>query len=79
MVVSLWLDPLRLDVHRTDGSAVVETAQDEEGRYWAYATLNDAFTLRRACRHEDAIFGLGRRPATRTARAATSPSGTTTC
>ncbi len=59
MVVSLWLDPLRLDVHRTDGSAVVETAQDEEGRYWAYATLNDAFTLRRACRHEDAIFGLG--------------------
>ena len=39
--------------------AVVETAQDEQGRYWAYATLNDAFTLRRACRHEDAIFGLG--------------------
>ena len=24
--------------------AVVETAADEEGRYWAYATLNDAFT-----------------------------------
>jgi alpha-glucosidase len=59
MVVSLWLDPLRLDVHRPDGSAVVETAQDEEGRYWAYATLNDAFTFRRACRQEDAIFGLG--------------------
>jgi len=59
MVVSLWLDPLRLDVHRADGSAVVETARDEEGRYWAYATLNDAFTLRRRCHTEDAVFGLG--------------------
>ena len=41
------------------GTAVVETAQDAEGRYWAYATLNDAFTIRRRCRQEDAIFGLG--------------------
>ena len=48
LVVTLWLDPFRLDVHRADGSAVVETAQDAEGRYWAYATLNDAFTLRRS-------------------------------
>jgi hypothetical protein len=46
-------------VHRADGTPVVETAADEEGRYWAYATLNDAFTLRRKCRQEDAIFGLG--------------------
>ena len=44
LVVSLWLDPFRLDVHRPDGSAVVETARDDDGRYWAYATLNDAFT-----------------------------------
>jgi alpha-glucosidase len=57
--VSLWLDPFRIDVHRADGTAVVETAADEDGRYWAYATLNDAFTLRRTCRQEDAIFGLG--------------------
>ena len=59
MVVTLWLDPLRLDVHRPDGSTVVETARDEEGRSWAYATLNDAFTFRRTCRPEDAVFGLG--------------------
>jgi alpha-glucosidase len=59
MVVSLWLEPFRLDVHRSDGSAVIETAADDQGRYWAYATLNDAFTVRRRCRHEDAIFGLG--------------------
>src|SRR6476646_372335 len=59
MVVSLWLDPFRLDVHRADGTPVVETAADEQGRYWAYATLNDAFTVRRRCRQEDAIFGLG--------------------
>jgi alpha-glucosidase len=59
LVVSLWLDPYRLDVHRTDGTAVIETAADADGHYWAYATLNDAFTLRRVCRQEDAIFGLG--------------------
>jgi alpha-glucosidase len=59
MVVSLWLHPFRLDVHRADGSPVVETAADEQGRYWAYATLNDTFTLRRRCRQEDAFFGLG--------------------
>jgi len=56
---SLWLDPFRIDVHRSDGSPVIETAQDAEGRYWAYATLNDSFTVRRRCRQEDAIFGLG--------------------
>lgn len=59
LVLSLHLDPFRLDVHRPDGTPVVETAQDPQGRYWAYATLNDAFTVRRRCRHEDAIYGLG--------------------
>ena len=59
MVISLWLDPFRLDVHRVDGTPVVETAQDADGRYWAYATLNDAFTVRRRCRQEDAFYGLG--------------------
>ena len=55
----LWLDPFRIDVHRSDGSPVIETAQEPTGRYWAYATLNDSFTVRRRCRQEDAIFGLG--------------------
>jgi alpha-glucosidase len=59
LVVSLWLHPFRLDVHRSDGTPVVVTAQDPGGRYWAYATLNDAFTIRRQCRQEDAIYGLG--------------------
>ena len=48
-----------MDVHRADGSPVVETAHDAEGRHWAYARLNDAFTVRRRCRTEDAIYGLG--------------------
>jgi alpha-glucosidase len=56
---SLWLDPFRIDVYRSDGSPVIETAHDADGRYWAYATLNDSFTVRRLCRQEDAIFGLG--------------------
>jgi alpha-glucosidase len=59
MVVSLGLDPFRLDVYRADGSAVIETAPDADGGYWTYATLNDAFTVRRRCRREDAIYGLG--------------------
>ncbi len=59
LVVSLWLEPFRLDVHRADGRAVVETAQDADGAYWGYATLNDAFTIRRRRRPDDAIYGLG--------------------
>jgi alpha-glucosidase len=59
LVVSLGLDPFFLDVHRADGSPVIETACDTDGRYWAYARLNDAFTVRRRCRTEDAIYGLG--------------------
>ncbi len=59
MVVSLWLDPFRIDVHRVDGSPVLESAPDAAGDYWTYATLNDAFTVRRRCRQEDAFFGLG--------------------
>src|SRR4051812_4990060 len=39
LVVSLWLDQFRLDVHRPDGSPVVETARDDDGRWWPYATL----------------------------------------
>ncbi|MEA5455930.1 glycoside hydrolase family 31 protein [Sinomonas sp. JGH33] len=59
LTVSLWLAPFRIDVHRPDGSAVIETARDAEGRYDAYATLNDAFTFARRCRPDDAVFGLG--------------------
>ena len=59
LVVTLWLDPFRVDVHRTDGSVVVESAPDAEGRYWTYATLNDAWTTRRRIGRDDAIFGLG--------------------
>ena len=57
--LTLGLDPFRIDVHRPDGSSVVETAADDDGRSWAYATLNDAFTVRRRCRQEDAVYGLG--------------------
>ena len=59
LTVSVWLDPFRVDVHRADGTPVVETAADEQGRYWAYATLNDSWTVRRRCRRDDAFFGLG--------------------
>lgn len=59
MVLTLWLDPFRLDAHRTDGSTIFETHQDRDGNYWGYATLNDTFIITRNCRQEDAFFGLG--------------------
>ena len=34
MTVTLGLDPFRLDVHRSDGTAVIESAADADGRYW---------------------------------------------
>jgi alpha-glucosidase len=59
LVVTLWLDPFRVDVHRTDGSVVIESTPDPDGRYWTYATLNDAWTTRRRIGRDDAIYGLG--------------------
>jgi alpha-glucosidase len=64
LVVTVGLDPFRLDVHRPDGSAVIETAVDPEGRPQAYVTRNDAWALRRRCRPEDAIYGLGEKAGT---------------
>ena len=52
LVVTLGLEPFALDVHRTDGSPVIESALP-------YATLNDAFEVRRRCAVGDAIYGLG--------------------
>ena len=59
LTVSLWLDPFRVDVHRADGSAVLESAADADGKYWTYATLNDSWVTRRVCAPDDAFFGLG--------------------
>ena len=59
LVVTVWLDPFRLDVHRADGTPVAETFQDADGRWWPYATLNDSFVVRRRCGLQDAIYGLG--------------------
>ncbi len=59
LVLTLWLDPFRIDLHRPDGSVVVETAADADGRYWAYATHDDDFTVRRRSAPDDAVWGLG--------------------
>jgi len=58
LTVSIGLDPFRIDVHRPDGSAIIETARDEDG-FCAYSTLNDAFEIRRRCRPDDGFYGLG--------------------
>jgi alpha-glucosidase len=70
LVVSLWREPFRLDVHRTDGSPVIESAPDARGRWWTFATLNDAFWLRRRRRPADVFHGLGEKtgPADRSGR-----------
>ena len=43
---------------------VIETADDPDGRSQAYVTRNDAWALRRRCRPEDAIYGLGEKAGT---------------
>ena len=64
LVVSLWLDPFRLDVHRPDGSPITETARDDAGAFWSYATLNDAFAICRRRGPHDGIYGLGEKTGT---------------
>lgn len=79
LVVSLWLDPFRLDVHRPDGSVIAEAARDDGGRFWGYATLNDAFAVRRRRGPNDAVYGLGEKTGSHDRRDATSRCGTRTC
>jgi len=59
VTVTVGLDPFRVDVHRADGSAVLQTAPGPDGGYQAYATLNDAFTFARRSDPGSAIYGLG--------------------
>ncbi|MFT3943000.1 MAG: glycoside hydrolase family 31 protein [Ancrocorticia sp.] len=74
LVATVGLDPFRVDVHRTDGTPVFETAprkvavfgtslSETAGSgtdgFLTYATLNDAFTFSRRRNPSDAIFGLG--------------------
>lgn len=59
LVVTVGTTPFRVDVHRVDGSPVIETALGASGQPVTYATLNDAFELRRRSRRGDAFFGLG--------------------
>ncbi|MFE4078163.1 TIM-barrel domain-containing protein [Paenarthrobacter sp. YIM B13468] len=59
LVVSVWLDPFRIDIHRPDGTTVFRTLRDHDGAYQSFATLNDAFTFARAHGEADAVFGLG--------------------
>ncbi len=59
LFLKLELDPFKIDIFRTDGSVVFQTASDSNGKPTSYATLNDAFALRRKIAKDDAIYGLG--------------------
>ncbi len=59
VVVTVGADPLRIDVHRHDGTRVIETVVDGAGAAWALADLNDAFVIRRRRTAADPFFGLG--------------------
>ncbi len=54
LTLTVSKSPFRLDAHRADGSAVLESADG-----YAYATLNDEFLLARRRQREDAFYGLG--------------------
>jgi alpha-glucosidase len=57
--VQVAASPFSIDVHRTDGSVVFESARDGKGRPQSYSTLNDAFAIRRKVSAGDPIYGLG--------------------
>ncbi len=59
LVVALRADPLRIDVHRSDGTRVIETLVDDADIAWPLAELNDAFVIRRRRAANDPFFGLG--------------------
>ena len=76
---SLWLDPFRLDVHRTDGqrwSRPRRTPRAATGPT-PRSTTRSRSGVAAARRTRSSAWG--RRPAATTARAATSPCGTPTC
>lgn len=52
-------DELCFDVVRADGSLVLGSARDEQGRSLAYQRLNDAFAVARRAAPDDLILGLG--------------------
>lgn len=58
VTVTLGLAPFAIDVHRVDGSAVLETLRSGDESL-AYATLNDEFVLRRRAQPGDPVWGLG--------------------
>ncbi|MFZ5895740.1 MAG: glycoside hydrolase family 31 protein [Myxococcota bacterium] len=49
------------DVFRRDGSPVIESVRDGNGRPRGFSRLNDSFTLRRKLTRFDSIYGLGER------------------
>jgi alpha-glucosidase len=57
--IVVGLNPFFLDVWRTDGTPVVETARDANGNPRAFETLNDAFAVYRKIGANDAVYGLG--------------------
>lgn len=59
ITVRVEADPFRVVVIRADGTPVLDTGLDGEGRSQAYATLNDQLVLRRARGADDGFYGLG--------------------
>ncbi|MGO2664131.1 glycoside hydrolase family 31 protein, partial [Mycetocola reblochoni] len=59
VTVSVTTEPFGIDVHRADGTVVVETAPDGDGGRAGYATLNDAFAFARRSSPGGAVYGLG--------------------
>lgn len=79
LIVSVGLDPFCINVHRTDGTPIFETAprkitlhgltmadtaETMTDGFNTYATLNDAFTFSRRRTPGDAFFGLGEKTGT---------------
>jgi alpha-glucosidase len=58
LVITLTHEPFALDVHRGDGTPVIESVRDEAGA-WSYVSDGEGFMIRRKAGETDPIYGLG--------------------
>lgn len=59
MGIMVFLDPFHLEVRRADGSLILASPTDAQGRPWFYRTQGGGFEVGRVVSAEDAIYGLG--------------------
>ena len=59
VTVSLYRDPFHVEIRRADGTPVLASPRDAQGRPWFYRVRGDGFEVGRRIGGRDGIHGLG--------------------